>query len=379
MSTFAAAPPPPVVPVAPPTETSDPPLRSPGIWNGGGARSLADLANDAEVMKPVPWDLEPYTAPGRLTLLSAPPKAGKTTVIAHYAAAKSAGREFLGQALKRGKVLWVGPDEHIADQVRRFVGLGAEPSNVYIWCGKTPSIEQIAAEAARIGADVVVLDTLPRIAQIQDENDNAAWTRWSGQALPLIRQSKAAWVALHHHRKSGGTGGDAIRGGSAIFGFVDIALSLDAVPGQPTQRRLSVQGTRYENASDHLELRGSEYVVVGEPREGSFIDNARLARVRAALSKTPSGLVQEIVKRAGFPYTSVRRYLDTLAGRGEARREGNGGQSDPYRYFSTAPEGGGAEQRSGAPLESSLLHRSESIERSGGPELPGDSGKGARP
>src|SRR5207244_13127827 len=115
-----------VVVVELPHDGSAPPLRNPGVRNGGGARSLRELSQDRELRAPPPWDLEPYTVRGRLTLLSAPPKAGKTTLTAHYAAAKSLGRDFLDQCIRQGRVLWVGPDEHIGDQVRRFMELGAD-------------------------------------------------------------------------------------------------------------------------------------------------------------------------------------------------------------------------------------------------------------
>jgi len=369
MSTFAAVPPPTVAPIPPLKETGAPPLPIPAKRIGGGARSLRELSEDAELMAPPPWDLQPYTVRGRLTLLSAPPKAGKTTLLAHYAAAKSLGRDFLGQSVQPGRVLWVGPDEHIGDQVRRFIELGADVDKIFVWDGPGFDIRRIAEEAERIGADLVVLDTLPRIAQISDENDNAAWTEWSARALPLIRASGAAWVALHHHRKSGGKGGEAIRGGSAIFGLVDIAVSLEPVDGQETQRRLTIQGTRYQNAPDLLiELQDSEYVAMGEPGVGKFLQDAQLRRVNSVLLESPTGLVAEIAERAGFPPTTVRRRLDQLVALGRARREGAGGQVDPYRYFSTAPEHQGVEGWSGTSSDGSLLHHSMSAERSGGAE-----------
>ena len=195
---------------------------------------------------------------------------------------------------------------------------------------------------------MVVLDTLPRIAQISDENDNAAWTEWSGRALPLIRSSRAAWVALHHHRKSRGKGGEVIRGGSAIFGLVDIAVSLEAVDGHETQRRLTIPGTRYESAPDLvIELRDTEYAALGEPGVGKFIENAQMRHVHSVVLETPSGLVSDIAKRAGFGYTTTKRSLDELVALGKALCVGAGGQQDPYRY-------------------SAVLHHSESAERSGG-------------
>ena len=327
-----------------------PPLQNLGDQTGGAVRSLRELATDPSLTAPPAWDWHPYTAEGRLTLLSAPPKSGKTTLAAHYAAAKSLGRPFLGQELQQGLVLWVGPDEHLGDQVRRFTQLGAAADNIGLWAGPVYSIQWIAEVTKRIGASLVVLDTLPRIARIQDENDNAAWTMWSSIALQLVRDSDAVWFALHHHRKGGGSGGEAIRGGSAILGFVYTAVSLAPVSGQVTRRLLSSDGTRYESAPELLvELREDSYVALGEPGSAPPTEGAERLRVRKALRESTTGVVRDIVERSGLPESTVRRWLDEFTKRGEVRREGRGGQRDPYRYFSTAPEPMQMERRTRPP------------------------------
>src|SRR2546426_8646346 len=99
MNILATAPSPPVAPVGPPRDTGAPPLPNPDKRIGGGARSLRELLADPELAKPPAWDLRPYTMAGRLTLLVSPPKLGKTTFAAHYAAAKTAGKPFLDQQL----------------------------------------------------------------------------------------------------------------------------------------------------------------------------------------------------------------------------------------------------------------------------------------
>jgi hypothetical protein len=47
---------------------------------------VGEIIAEPEYAAEVPWDLRPFTAPGRLTLLSARPKLGKSTYAAHYVA-----------------------------------------------------------------------------------------------------------------------------------------------------------------------------------------------------------------------------------------------------------------------------------------------------
>jgi hypothetical protein len=313
-------------------------------------RSLPDLAQDPELAKPVDWELYPYTARGRLTLLASPPKRGKTTFAAHYAVAKASGGQFVGQQLRAGPVLWVAPDEHVADQVRRFVELQAQELElIHIWVTPSPRVEAIAAYAEKLKAELVVIDTLPRVADIWDENDNAAWTNWSNGALPLIRETDAAWLVLHHHRKSGGKDGQAIRGASAVFACVDVALSLDS-GGTDRQRCLVMDGTRYERIEDLIvELHEGQYAVIGDAPTARALKDPDVERILSVLCPEPA-TVDRIAERLAkqndpFTETTLRRKLDRLVSLGHAQRHGEGGQRDPYRYSSTNPNPGNPEDR----------------------------------
>lgn len=361
----------------PPQDASlaPPPLHPPRVRRSGGARSLAELAEDPELTEPPKWDLFPYTVEGRISLVACPPKSGKTTFAALYAARKATGRDFLGRQLRQAPILWAGPDEHLGDQYRRFMELDGPDDLVFIWDtkgGPPPSIDRVAEEARALGAGLVVLDTLPRIAKIADENDNAAWTLWSNQALPLIRSSGGVWLAIHHDRKSGGEGGAAIRGASAIFGFVDIAFSLRRVPDHRTRRCLRIEGTRYEDTEDLLiDLQDREYVVLGDPRNVEAQEDPELMHVRGALTAEPA-TVNDLAMRldsGGEPATetTLRRHLDKLVALGMARREGRGGQRDPLRYrSSTAPNPIGVEKRRsshGSPAQASGIRPTSGCER----------------
>jgi hypothetical protein len=303
---------------------------------------LAEIIAELEYAVEVPWDLRPYTAPGRLTLLCARPKLGKSTFAAHYVAKKVVGGEFLQQPLQAAPVLWVsGPEENKHDIARRLHELGVENEQIWIYTGLS-DMHAIAAKAAEIGAQLVVLDTLNRITGIRSENDNAAWISWSNRALPLIRESGIAWLAIHHTRKMAGDFGERIRGASAIFGLVDVAISLH--PGRAcNQRILAVDGTRYETPDHHLllELGDGEYLSVGhvapEVDESDHVAR-RVLRVLDELEEQAEPIsCEEFASRLAergyrISLSTLYEYLRILRDCGDVRRLGQGVRGDPYLW-----------------------------------------------
>jgi hypothetical protein len=307
---------------------------------------LGEIIAETGYSLEVRWDLRPYLAPGRLTLLSARPKLGKSTLAAHYAAKKVVGGEFFGQLLEAGPVLWVsGPEENKYDIARRFQELGVEQEQVWVYTGLS-DMHAIAAKAAEISARFVVLDTLARVAGVRSENDNAAWITWSNKALPVIRESGITWLAIHHTRKPGWKDDDqagvTIRGASAIFGLVDIALSLR--PGYGcNQRRLVVDGTRFESPGHGLliELQDGEYFVAGyeaqEADRGHHIPGAALSVLEDLREEA------EPISRADFAarleekgnevsLPTLYEFLNMLLGAGRVRRLGRGVRGDPHLW-----------------------------------------------
>lgn len=289
------------------------------------------------------YDLRPYTAEGRFTLLSAPPKRGKSTFAALYAHAKATGGRFLGQQLEGATVLYVAPDENWRDVVRRFRSFGTPGDRLEVWQDREHTVARIAARAREIRADLVLLDTLLRVAGISDENDNAEWDAWFRDAREHVHDSGAVWFAVHHDRKSGGKDGEGIRGASAIFGSVDVAISLQKSDESPHRRILRVEGTRLDHAEPlvvELDERKARYDAVGEQQIVSILEDAALERLRDVLGEVPRPVskIHEAVRErfpeseGDVPPSTVRNRLERLRSAGLATRHGDGGKRDPYRY-----------------------------------------------
>ena len=313
------------------------------------AMPLSALYDYDEMQVPVRYDLHPYTAIGEITLVSAPPKVGKSTWAALYAHAKATGGQFMGQQLKPGPVLTVGPDEPLRAQVGRFRSLGTPGNMLTVWVDLEPTVERIAGIVAGVGAELVIVDTLPRIARVRDENDNAGWISFFADNDHFIRDSSAAWVVLHHDRKSGGSDGQGIRGASAIFGCVDIAFSIRRDETHRDRRLIRMEGTRHDDAEEVVvELADDSYKLIGEVRTTRLLEDEDIIHLLAVMDTAaiPARGVEERITAAGHELTrgQVNRLLEKALRAGLVERSGAGGQKDPYRYSKLV--------RSSAPLRS---------------------------
>ena len=330
-------------------------------WRERGVVPLSELYKHPDLLRPMPWDFRPFTAAGHISLLSAAPKVGKSTFMGLYAHAKATGSEFLGQVLSRGKVLIVSPDESWTTIGRRHKQLGSPPDQVYLWFDLEPTIERIAAKAAQLGADLILVDTLSRIAPVFKENDNAAWTRWFTENDHHFRDSSSAWLFSHHDRKSGGSGGMGIRGASAILGCVDIAFSLQRLDHRQDQQVLRMEGTRFDQVDDLIiQIDGGAYRVIGDRQTAAVLDNDEIMRVEEVLTDQPAtvteigqALESTFRDQPRIPPSTLRRHLDDkLVAVGRAVPHGKGGHRDPYRYSKAGEPGQvvhSLEQSSGIP------------------------------
>lgn len=331
--------------------------------DGRAVLTFAELLDDDAVAGGVKWDLRPFTARGTISLLSAAPKAGKSTWAGHYAHAKANGDEFLGQQLQAAPVLLVPLDEPLVAVVRRHTSLGTPGDQLHVWDLRRdpePTVPKIAALAAEIGARLVIVDTLGRIARVPDENDNAAWIRWFSEVDHHIRVSDAAWLFLHHDRKSGGSEGTGIRGASAIFGCVDVAFSLHRDQDDRRRRILRIEGSRLEEADDVVIAlaENGTYELVGEFRLVRILEDEEVQHVRAVLDDDPVTVTEIGVQMeetgSAMPETTLRRQLGKLVSAGVACQVGKGGRNDPYRFGlapRSASQGAGPTERTPSTLQ----------------------------
>jgi hypothetical protein len=317
-------------------------------------RSLADiladpaaLASPAVVVPRLAWR-------GRVTLLAAREKAGKSTLATAAAAAVSSGTSWLGDATEAGPVLWVGLEEHVGDLAARMSAWSAIASRVYVInCLSTVDdpIAEIHRASSTLRPALVVVDTLAALADATDARpdpgSSSAWTPIMSSLARVARSTDAALILAHHARKSDG----AYRDSSAIGAGVDAIIEM-AEGDEADVRRFRVRarwrvgdyavrlvGERYELAAGELSLDARVLLYV-EAHPGSSqraVEKAIQARatdVRSAIQRlTASGAISD----RGTAGT-MRLYTGTHSGTHSAQ-----GADAHGRIPGRAPDAGGTQ------------------------------------
>lgn len=159
-----------------------------------GPRKLSELRSHPELLEPPPALIPGLAYRGRITLLSAREKPGKSTLTAQAVAAMSSGARFLDAIIEPATVLWYAIDERIGDAILRFDAFHAEGDRVYI-CEDRPSPEQLRSDIERTGATVVVIDTLTELWSSNTESDRDA-NEVNRFLRPYVLVARACNVAL---------------------------------------------------------------------------------------------------------------------------------------------------------------------------------------
>jgi len=244
-------------------------------------RQAEQVWQDHDNRGPIPWVWHGLIAGGFVTLLSGPAKKGKSTILSNAVRARRLGEEFLDRTTAMGSTLvlteegaepftyrWrdevadLGPDGRPLNGIRMKNGrqqyfpthydypsfevvLKSDPALVDaswtdILGGVRVWVEQERQEHA--GAiPLVIIDTLAVWAGIDDENAAGETTQAIVQVTALAEQSGAAIVLVHHTRKGGGAGGEAIRGSSAILATVGVSMELRMKSELSDDRSLYIQ------------------------------------------------------------------------------------------------------------------------------------------
>lgn len=315
--------------------TVPPPRNIHGGGNDGvfSAKTIAEALAEIEHGQGLAqdWIWETVLPVGGLALLAGPPKEGKTTFAAHLAAAVSRGDTFLSRTTKKTGVLWLGLEERPQDVVRRFAALDA--GDVFYHPAPYRSrVENLAALAVWIkenSVGLVVVDTLTKFWNVNDENDAGGVDRALDAILTLARTTGATVLLLHHVRKTTAANGDDIRGSSAIFANMDAAIILRR---DGTSRRSLQFRSRFSECPERIdmELRDGLYQSLGAPPDAS---KAASLKVFEVLKAEPSP-VSSVAAAASIPESSARRLLqELLIQNPNVGKIGGGQKGDPEKFF----------------------------------------------
>lgn len=291
-------------------------------------RTLEELLADASLTATA-WLVDGLIPLGGLTILHGLGKTGKTTLLTHLAGAIVKGSPFLEREVRKGPVVWLDLEQHLALTVRKLAGAGAseQPHLVYIHNGVAPDLREVVDAVRKNGAVAVVVDSLSTLLRLQDENAAAEVTTKVSPLLRLARDTNTAVIAIHHDRKREGAGAGSMRGSSVFLNAADVVMGLKADGGhQDCTRRLECTG-RYDEARGTLSVRLTKggYVLLGE-RETVEADRVLEALGNASLT------AEQLAAKLECSRAPVVKRLNELVEDGRITKEGGGIRGDPYRY-----------------------------------------------
>jgi hypothetical protein len=299
-------------------------------------RSAAEVAKASGEQVPFLW--RGYVAEGNVTVLGAREKAGKSTLAYALVRALLDGDPFLGQATAKTGVVLLSEeaDATVADKLRRFDLVGEEGRFSIVTRSAVRGRPDLAtvvaaavAEARRIGAKLLVVDTLSYWGQLPGDDENHAG---AAQAVmrPLLDAAGQGLgvLVLHHVAKASGE----LRGSTAIAASADIIVALHRENEAPNRRRLEAVGRYAETPGSVLvELQGDDYVLLGTPSEVSA-EQVEAAVLQALPTEGDGLTIDEVVQRTGAERRRVGEALGRLLQREAVQRSGAGKRGSPYRF-----------------------------------------------
>lgn len=307
-------------------------------------RSGAEIAMTTN--ERIEWIVPGFVTRGGITELGAKVKAGKTTLILKLVRAAADGLDFLGKPTLKTPTVYLTeqPIVSFRQAMERAGLLGRDDFRVLLHGGTrgTPWAEVAAAaveECKRVGAFLLVVDTLPQFAGLRGDSENN-----SGDALaamePLLRAAAddIGVILSRHERKSGGDVGDSGRGSSAFAGAVDVVLSLRKPAGNSKNTKRVLQAlSRFSETPPELliELTESGYVALGEPQDAALREAKESILAVAPNLESEATDLKELMENTEVPRVTAQRAVKELTDEGVLSKVGEGKRGSPFRYFLT--------------------------------------------
>jgi hypothetical protein len=318
-----------------------PPLEFRNVW-------LTDM--DAVVPAP-PWLWQGYLAPGAVTLLTSPWKAGKTTLISALLNRLSTGGELAGLTVRPGKAVIVS-EESVSQWHVRKQKFGFGPHVCWIcrpfrgrprphdWASLLIHLLDLRHEHQ---IDLAVIDPLAEFLPTRSESE-AGGVLDALKPLQLLTAEGLAVLLAHHPRKHGKPDSRWARGSGALTAFADILIEMDYYgdPADPDRRRTLRAYSRFDDTPRcrviELTETGTDFRSLGDFEDAAFVGG--WATLQGILDEATRKLTRkEIVAHwpAELPRpdpATVWRWLDRAVADGLVRYDGEGTRHSPFRYWS---------------------------------------------
>lgn len=294
--------------------------------------------------RPVPWIWEGVLAADAVTLLSAPEKMGKTTLLSLLLDRRRGGGTLLGRTVYPGKTIVCSEENELLWALRQppldfgpdlifHQPIGGCPTRRR-WADFIGEVLILSEEAGPF--DLVAIDTAARFMPLAQRD--ARRRQWALSELELLAGLPAAVLLLNQSRTMH----------RPLAAFADIVLEMDAPRGVGATRRRCFTGVgRYrellQTATAELNAAGTDYELsAGSPPPQPPL----LAILQSLLTQSPDPLThRELLARWPGDAPRADSLWRTLARGCETGlfvRSGTGTKTDAFR-FGMASQAKGAE------------------------------------
>jgi hypothetical protein len=298
----------------------------------------------------VPWIWDGVIAQDAVTLLSAPEKTGKTTLLSLLLDRRRAGGQLLGRAVCPGRTILCSEENSLLWELRQppldfgpRLEYDRPTSDNPSWGRWRRYIDHLL-EYTDDAFDLLVIDTV--MSFLPAAPNNPRRLRKALNELRVVSGQPAGVLLLHQMCAAGGRP----RTGGPLRGFADILIDMEVPPGARFTRRRRFCGVgRYPGTLQYvaaeLNPEGTDYVLLpDEPPESAPAPH--LDTLRQLLRESPAPLTrQEILARwpRGEAPPSANGLWRTLARGcelGVLVRTGTGTKAEAFRYALAVPQPG---------------------------------------
>jgi hypothetical protein len=311
-----------------------------------GFRTFSDLA---ELPEEPEWLWRGFLAPGSLTMLSGFPFAGKTMIVGALLRAMDNGEAFLGYTTRRATAVVVSEEDDATLRARAqtlgLLDLGSEylSRNHGALSDDWPALVSATTEHALAhGHSLLVFDTFPGLAGLDDEQENDAGAITKRLRPLQDAAGRGVAVVFTHHMNNA----KRPRGSKAFSGVVDTSIRF--LRTKNTTFKLETE-SRFASTTPAL-VRGKlvmttepwSYVAIGSPADepvelGSHEStDERLAA--ALLAAGPAGVTyDELDTIDGLSADIAKKRLPKWRMEDKVGRHGEGTKTDPFRWYVPVP------------------------------------------
>jgi hypothetical protein len=292
--------------------------------------------------QPIPWIWDGLVAEEAVTLLSAPEKVGKTTLLSLLLDRRRDGGQLLGRAVRPGRTilcseendrLWAlrQPPLDFGPHLEYHRPLGGNPTP-----GRWRRFIDHLLDRGEDSFDLLVIDTVMRFLPASQNQPGAL--RKALNELRAVSGFPAGVLLLHQTCAARSRS----RARGPLAGFSDILIDMQIPPGDPRTRRRHFHGVgRYPGIPPHvaaeLNAEGTDYLLLQDAPPEAALSPA-VEAVRQLLSRSLAPLTrQEIVAR--WPESepppradSLWRTLQRGCALGLMVRTGAGTKAEAFRY-----------------------------------------------